>query len=113
MYEEFHNSGRRIALSILAACGALLVLAGCKDNNSASTPNGGTQTAGGGNEIIIGEYGSLTGAQADFGKQTDQGIQLAVEEINKTGGVERDGKKMPIRLISDDDKSQAQLAETS
>jgi branched-chain amino acid transport system substrate-binding protein len=52
------------------------------------------------NEIRIGEYGSLTGAQATFGISTDDGIKLAVDEINAAGGI--NGKT--IKLTSYDDQ---------
>ena len=36
-------------------------------------------------DITIGEYGSLTGGTATFGISTDEGIKLAVDEINAKG----------------------------
>lgn len=59
-----------------------------------------------GDEIVIGEYGSLTGTTATFGQSTDHGIQMAFEEINAAGGVL--GKK--IRVIVEDDRSQPEEA---
>jgi len=47
-------------------------------------------------EIVIGEYGSLTGPEATFGQSTHNGITLALEEINGAGGAS--GRK--IRLIT-------------
>ncbi len=58
---------------------------------------------GSGDEILIGEYGSLTGTTATFGQSTDNGIKLAFDEINAAGGVL--GKK--LRVIVEDDQSQA------
>ena len=40
-----------------------------------------------GKEILIGEYGSLTGGIATFGISTRNGSELAFEEINKKGGI--------------------------
>jgi branched-chain amino acid transport system substrate-binding protein len=57
--------------------------------------------AGGGNEILVGEYGSLTGGIATFGISTRDGSQQAFDEINKAGGVL--GKK--LKLIVEDDQS--------
>ena len=37
-----------------------------------------------GSDILIGEYGSLTGTTADFGTSSRDGIKMAVDEINKT-----------------------------
>ncbi len=49
----------------------------------------------------MGQFASLTGAQATFGQSTDRGVQMALEEINSSGGVL--GK--PIRLITKDNQS--------
>src|SRR5205823_9918857 len=48
--------------------------------------------------IKIGEFGSLTGDNASFGISQNNGVQMAVEEINAGGGVL--GKK--IDLIVED-----------
>ncbi|MDP9191558.1 MAG: ABC transporter substrate-binding protein [Acidobacteriota bacterium] len=79
-----------------------IVLFGCppKTSETAST------TAGTEGEIVIGEYGSMTGGQATFGVSTHNGIMLALDEINGAGGV--NGRK--IRLISEDDQSKAEEA---
>jgi branched-chain amino acid transport system substrate-binding protein len=52
------------------------------------------------NEILIGEYESLTGSEATFGISATNGTKLAVEEINNSGGIL--GKK--IKLITYDDQ---------
>ena len=54
------------------------------------------------NEIRIGEYGSLTGAQATFGTTTRDGIQLGIEEANAAGGV--NGKTLKIMVMDDQGK---------
>jgi branched-chain amino acid transport system substrate-binding protein len=67
--------------------------------------------SGGGNanEILIGHYASMSGSEATFGQSTDNGIKLALEEINQAGGVK--GKK--LRLITYDDKGDAKEAGTA
>ena len=57
-------------------------------------------------DIVVGEYGSLTGSEATFGQSTHNGITLAVEEINAAGGI--GGRK--IRVITEDDQSKAEEA---
>ena len=52
-------------------------------------------------DILVGEYASLTGSEATFGVNSDNGVQLAADEINKAGGVL--GRK--IKLIVEDDQS--------
>ena len=58
------------------------------------------------NEITVGAFLSLSGADSTFGTDTREGIELAVEEINAAGGVK--GKK--VRVIYEDDKSTTQEA---
>jgi branched-chain amino acid transport system substrate-binding protein len=76
---------------ICAGAAAVLCVAaaGCKNQGGAS----------GGGEILIGEYGSMTGSEATFGKSTDNGIQMAVEEVNAKGGVL--GKQVRVQLEDD------------
>lgn len=57
--------------------------------------------AGADNEIIVGEYASLTGKEATFGTSSHEGTVLAVEELNAAGGVL--GKK--IKLLTEDNQS--------
>ncbi|HVE65889.1 MAG TPA: ABC transporter substrate-binding protein [Thermoanaerobaculia bacterium] len=64
---------------------------------------------GTGDEIVIGEYGSLTGTTATFGQSTDNGIKMAFDEINAAGGIL--GKK--VRVIVEDDRSQPEEAATA
>src|SRR5881397_2615668 len=59
-------------------------------------------------EIVIGEYGSLTGTTATFGISTRNGIELAVDEVNKAGGIL--GKK--VRIIVEDDQGKPEEAQT-
>ncbi|MGB8657599.1 MAG: ABC transporter substrate-binding protein [Candidatus Zixiibacteriota bacterium] len=59
--------------------------------------------------IVLGEFGSLTGVTATFGKSTERGIQMALDEINKAGGIE--GK--PVRIIVEDDQSKPEEAATA
>lgn len=51
--------------------------------------------------IPVGQFTSLTGAQATFGQSNDRGVQLAVEEINASGGV----LGQPLRIITKDNQS--------
>ena len=46
--------------------------------------------------IKIGEFGSLTGDNASFGTSQNNGVQMAVEEINAAGGVL--GKKIELTV---------------
>lgn len=59
-----------------------------------------------GNEILIGEYASMTGSTAVFGQSSHEGLMLAIEQANEAGGVL--GKK--IRVLSEDDRSKSEDA---
>ena len=91
-----------------------LSIAGCKTpdktGNAATSgaPAGNTQAAApypaDAKTILLGEYGSLTGAQATFGQSTDNAIKMARDEINAKGGVL--GK--PVAIALEDDGSRAE-----
>lgn len=79
---------KRIYLFALVALLAVALLAaGC--GGSKDAPN-----AAGGDTIKIGFLGGKTGAHAHYGIETLKGMQMAVDDINKDGGVL--GKKLEI-----------------
>lgn len=82
----------------MAGLAVVAGLAGCDK----APGDGGAETAGADNKsaIVIGHYASMTGAEATFGISSDNGIKLAVEEINARGGI----KGRPIELITYDDR---------
>jgi branched-chain amino acid transport system substrate-binding protein len=67
-----------------------------------------SRNSGDSNEIVIGEFGSLTGTTATFGTSTKNGVDLAIDEINKAGGVL--GKQ--IRIVVEDDQGKPEEAQT-
>jgi branched-chain amino acid transport system substrate-binding protein len=77
-----------------AALLLVLALGGCKQS---------------GDEIVIGEFGSLTGGTATFGTSSHAGTVLALEEINAGGGVL--GKQ--IKLITEDNQSKPEESVTA
>jgi branched-chain amino acid transport system substrate-binding protein len=101
----FHLSVRKaVAFGFLGA--ALLGLPGCGDK-SKTAANGGAgapAAASAGNTILIGHFGSMTGSEATFGQSTDNGIRLAVKEINAAGGI--NGKQIELKTYDDQGKSQ-------
>lgn len=84
---------------ILVATFSLLLM-GCPPKSE----TGGA--GGGGGEILVGEYGSLTGSEATFGQSTHNGIMMAVDEVNAAGGV--NGRR--IKVLTEDDQSKAEEA---
>jgi branched-chain amino acid transport system substrate-binding protein len=56
-------------------------------------------------EIVIGASLPLSGPLAGFGMYQKWGYETAVNDLNKAGGIAVDGKKMPVRLVIRDDKT--------
>ncbi|MCC6272236.1 MAG: ABC transporter substrate-binding protein [Deltaproteobacteria bacterium] len=73
---------------------ALVALSACKKND---------------NVLTLGEFASLTGTTATFGQSMNDGVQLALEEVNKTGGLL--GKQ--VEVIVEDDQSKPEEARTA
>jgi branched-chain amino acid transport system substrate-binding protein len=71
-------------------------------------PGGGEKT-GGAEPIRVGHVASLTGDTATFGRSTDRGMRMALEEINAKGGA----LGRPIELLSEDDRSITEEARTA
>jgi branched-chain amino acid transport system substrate-binding protein len=105
----------------LIAVAVLVTLAGCQNPSShtggngggegkpsGAGENGGGRTTSSGEEIVIGEYGSFSGENAAFGNSTHNGIELAIDEINKAGGVL--GKQ--VRIVKEDDQSKTEQVTT-
>src|SRR6202047_450583 len=59
--------------------------------------------------IKIGEFGSLTGGNASFGISQNNGVQMAFEEVNSSGGVL--GKKIDL-TVEDNQTKQGQPTTT-
>jgi branched-chain amino acid transport system substrate-binding protein len=81
---------------IVAAALLALLGAGC----------GGSMT----DELVIGEYGSLTGNDATFGLSTKAGVEVALDELiakkeGKIGGLK-------VRVVVEDDRGMAEEAAT-
>ena len=84
-----------MALS-LAAVMAGSCLTGCGDSSSKSDGSGSSDGT-----IVIGGSGPLTGSAAQYGVAVKNAAQLAVDEINKDGGV--NGVK--FKLVFEDDEA--------
>jgi branched-chain amino acid transport system substrate-binding protein len=88
-----HVYSRLAAVIILSTTlgAATLSLGGCTKKSTDSA-----------NEILVGEYGSLTGSEATFGQSTSEGVNLAFAEQNKIGGVK--GKKLKLITLDNQGK---------
>ena len=85
----------RLRVCLLLAAGALM-LGSC----------GGAAK----DELVVGEYGSLTGNDATFGTSTQNGVQVALDQLlaskqGKIGG-------LPVRVVVEDDQGRAEEAAT-
>ncbi len=105
-------------LFFTSLAGATL-LVGCKEPAAPNTANSNAApTSGGGDsmkakvyegaDILLGEYGSMTGSTATFGKSSHNGIKMALDEINAAGGV----LKKQVKVTALDDKGVADEAAT-
>lgn len=78
---------------LIAVLVGLAAFQGCKQTGSVTPAT----------EIVVGEFASLTGGTASFGQSSHKGTQMAIDELNGSGGLL--GKK--INLITEDDQSKA------
>lgn len=86
----------------LAIALAVLV-AGCGDKAQTETTD--TKT------LLIGQASPLTGPQAHLGKDNENGVRLALEEIN-AAGLTLNGEKVVLALRSEDDAADPKTATT-
>jgi branched-chain amino acid transport system substrate-binding protein len=93
----------RLGLFALAGAVLLSTTIGCERKSVQ-----GPADDGGTGPIIIGAYGSLTGPQATFGQSTRKGVDLAIEELNKAGGV----LNRQLQVIVEDDQGRPEEAST-
>lgn len=91
---------------ILLTVALSIILFGCAPKTETG---GGAAGAANGGDILVGEYGSLTGAQATFGQSTHNGIMMAADEVNAAGGI--NGRK--IKILTEDDQSKQEEAVTA
>jgi branched-chain amino acid transport system substrate-binding protein len=89
---------------ILLAATLSMALFGCPPKSETGGGTAGGAATGG--DIMVGEYGSLTGGQATFGQSNHNGVMMAADEINAAGGI--NGRK--IKIITEDDQSKSEEA---
>ena len=79
---------KKVLALLMATCMLGGLLAGCGSSSKDSGSDGsGDKKSSGGDKIVIGAIYPMTGDLADSGKTMQQGIDMAVEEINKEGGI--------------------------
>lgn len=82
---------KRFLAALMVCVLAALPLAGCQNGDDAGKA---------GDQIVIGGLAPLTGGVSNYGIATNNGVQMAFEEINKAGGVL--GKQ--IKYVGTDEK---------
>ncbi|WP_462410800.1 ABC transporter substrate-binding protein [Neobacillus sp. Marseille-QA0830] len=91
---------KKISKVVMASALVAGILAGCSGANATSGSGSSSNT------IKLGVNLELSGNVASYGESLDKGIEMAIKEINKDGGV--DGKK--IDVVKVDNKSDASEA---
>lgn len=97
----------RGAQAVIGLTVAALGLTACAPGQSSNAPAG----SGSGalpSKILVGSTLPLTGLESKVGGRFKEGYELAVDEINKGGGVDVGGTKVPVELkLLDDTSDQA------
>ncbi|MGA9420813.1 MAG: ABC transporter substrate-binding protein, partial [Rhodanobacteraceae bacterium] len=70
----------------------------------------GLGTANAQNVVKLGEIEAQTGALNTYGWMSSQGVRMAVDKINKSGGFEVAGKKYKLQLLNPDTQGNPQQA---
>ena len=91
-------TGHKLGWAMVAAA----LLAGCGDK---------AQQHGDSQVVLIGQASPLTGPQAHLGKDNENGVRLAIDEIN-AAGLTLGGKKVTLELRSEDDAADPKTATT-
>lgn len=93
----------------LIAISLSMSFVGC--NQQAATPSGAGKGSGNADvlTIRIGSVAPLTGPQAHLGKDNDNGVRLAVEDLNAKG-VDIGGKRYMVQVLSEDDQADPKTA---
>ncbi|GAC1304494.1 MAG: ABC transporter substrate-binding protein [Vulcanimicrobiaceae bacterium] len=64
-----------------------------------------TVAQGGPDQVLIGAVLPLTGEESRIGGYFKLGYELAINEVNEHGGIQVGGKKVPVKLVVYDDKT--------
>ena len=97
-----------INASLVAATAAALAACGASDK-AATTENSTPAASADQLTVKIGSANPLTGPFAHWGRDADNGVQLAIEEANATG-VTLGGQKVKFEVVSEDDQADPKAA---
>ena len=102
--------------SLIAA--AILTLGACgkqeapKETASQPVAETATPAPSTSDTVKIAHSAPLTGNNAHFGKDNENGTRMAIDEINAEGGADIGGKKIKFELVSEDDQADPKTATT-
>lgn len=89
------------SLLMVPAAASLLLLTACGNQTTSSGSNGGGGTT---REINIGWSGPQSGGATLYGKNTLDGLQMALDDINAGGGIKVGKDTVKLKLAALDDK---------
>ena len=87
------NNNARIVVSAIATTGLLLSLSACGLQGDTAGSSGASASK----TVNIGVIYPKTGQEAEYGKLFEEGFNLAVEKVNKDGGLK--GKKLGLKYF--------------
>ncbi|GAB6175096.1 ABC transporter substrate-binding protein [Paradesulfitobacterium aromaticivorans] len=99
-----------LSLLLIALLSVSVLLSGCGSVKTESASTSPSTTA---KVINIGWSGPLSGGAAQYGKDTLDGLQMAVDEINGGGGITVNGQKYTFKVISLDDQYKPDMTATN
>ena len=98
-----------LSMSLLAAA---VAVTGCSKKEEAAKTEVAASTANTGALVVkIGHAAPLTGPQAHLGKDNENGVRLAIEDLNAKG-ISIGGQKVQFELESEDDQADPRIATT-
>ncbi|MGB8451293.1 MAG: ABC transporter substrate-binding protein [Anaerocolumna sp.] len=86
---------KKVLVSVIGAAMLAALFTGCSSGGSSS------------NVIKVGAIDPTTGDNANGGTDDLQGKEMAIEDFNKAGGLDIDGRNHTVELVSYDDASSA------
>lgn len=92
---------KRKLISILLAVTLSVSLGACGQTNgtTSSSANNAAGSGSSGDTIKIGVSGPTSGTSAESGVAINTGIQMAIDDVNKAGGIQVDGAKKLVKAI--------------
>ncbi|WP_019121805.1 ABC transporter substrate-binding protein [Brevibacillus massiliensis] len=96
--------GKRNVLLALSAAASLLFLTACGNQAASGGDSAGSSGSGQAREVAIGWSGPQSGGQALYGKNTLNGLQMAIDDMNAAGGIKVGSDTVKLKLEALDDK---------